>query len=343
MNDAMAPSFELATAFVRNVRCPLLVSHAKPDGDAIGSLVAMRAVLRGLGAEPNAIVYDETPDRYRFLVENDPLPRLGRDLSLADFDGRGCDGVVVLDTCTYNQLEPIADWLRASPLRKLVVDHHVTRDELADVCVIDESAAAACLILHEWFESAGFEMDAAAAQALYVGIATDTGWFRHSNTDARAMSAATKLVARGVRPSAMFDLLFQRESVARFRLRAAVASHLGLLAGGRLAVQTIPFSVFAATGSSLADTEDLVNEPLRLSYTVLSVMLVDQGSGVTRVGFRSRAPITEDDPDVDVAAIARAFGGGGHRRAAGARIKATLDEAKSRVIAALTAALGASR
>jgi len=342
MINAMEAGFGQATAFVRDVRRPLLVSHAKPDGDAIGSLVAMRAVLRVLGAEPFALVYDDIPDRYCFLVDDEPLTRLGADLSLADLDRRGFDGVVVLDTCTYNQLEPIADWLRATSLRKLVVDHHVTRDELADVSVIDESAAAACLVLHEWFESACFEIDAAAAQALYVGIATDTGWFRHSNTDARAMSAATKLVARGVRPSAMFDLLFQQETVARFRLRAAVGSHLELLADDRLAVQAIPARVFDETGSSLAETEDLVNEPLRVSGTVLSVMLVDQGGGVTRVGFRSRAPITEDDPDIDVAAIAMQFGGGGHRRAAGARIQAPLDEAKSRVVEAMVAALGVS-
>jgi len=332
--------FADATALVDRMRRPLLVSHARPDGDAIGSLVAMRSVLRGRGKEPTGLVFDAIPDRYRFLVERDPLSRLGENVTPADLDAGALDGVIILDTCTYNQLAPLADWLRESAAPKLVVDHHVTRDDLAQAYLIDESAAATALLLHDWFGAAGWSVDPPASEALYVGIATDTGWFRHSNTDARALAAAAELVRSGVRPSTVYDLLFQQESVARFRLRTAAARTLELHANERLALQAIPQSVFADTGAALADTEDLVNEPLRIGCTVLSVMLVDQGDGVTRVGFRSRAPIDDQSPDIDVSAIARGFGGGGHRRAAGARLRASLEEAKSQVVAAMTAVLG---
>jgi phosphoesterase RecJ-like protein len=332
-------AFDEAAVQVRQWRRPLLISHTKPDGDAIGSLVATRRVLRGHGLQPVTVVFDPVPDRYRFLVDDDPLTRVSEDDVAADLDSLELDGVIVLDTCTYNQLEPVGEWLRASSLPKLAVDHHITRDALANLYLVDETAAATSLLLFEWFCSCGWTVDALTAQALFVGVATDTGWFHHSNTDARAMVAATRLVEHGVRPSAMFDHLFQQESAARFRLRAAIVSSLELHAGDRLAVQTVPASVFEDTGATLADTEDLVNEPLRIGSVVLSVMLVEHGGGVTRVGFRSRAPMNEESLDIDVASVARSFGGGGHRRAAGARIQAPLDHARQQVVAALTATL----
>ena len=317
-------------------RRPLLLTHAKPDGDALGALLSMRATLRQRGRNPVALVFDDVPDRYRFLTDAAPIQHLGADISLDGLSEMDLDGVIVLDTCSYGQLEPVADWLRHSALPKFVVDHHATRDELADGYLIDEAASAACLILWEWFQHEGWPLDGPTSEALYVGIATDTGWFRHSNTGARTLSAAAALVHDGVRPFAMYDELFQHESVARFRLRAAVTNRLELVAGGVLAVMTLPSGVLVETGATLADTEDLVNEPLRIGSTVASVFLVEHDGGVVRVGLRSRAPLTEHDVDVDVAAAAKHFGGGGHRRAAGARIRASIAEARDQVVAHLT-------
>ena len=172
------------------------------------------------------MVFDPIPDRYAFVVKDNPIPLLGKDLQLDDVST--FDGIVVLDTCSYGQIAPISQWYRSTTIPKLVVDHHVTRDAEADVYLIDEKAAACSLILYEWAVDAGWKIDREAARALYVGIATDTGWFRHSNTDQRVMFAAGELIERGVRPYEIYEYLYQHESLARFRLRAAAMSQLEL-------------------------------------------------------------------------------------------------------------------
>ena len=131
MTTLNAQSFNEAASRVASWRRPLLVTHEKPDGDALGSLVAMRALLQSQGLQPTALLFDSIPARYKLFHRFPPVSVLGRDIALPDLGA--CDAVIVLDTCTYTQLRPIADWLRAAPQPKLAVDHHATRDELADL------------------------------------------------------------------------------------------------------------------------------------------------------------------------------------------------------------------
>jgi len=337
MNAQSPVDFGEATERIRTWKRPVLLSHTKPDGDALGSLLAASMLLRGAGADPRLVVFDGVPDRYQFLHRYGPLPILGKDILLADLDG--ADGIVLLDTCSASQLEPVVEWLNAATVPKIVVDHHITRDVEVDVALIDETASATCLILYDWALSAGWTIDRPTADVLFVGISTDTGWFRHSNTDARTLHVTGELVNAGSRPHELFGHLEQQESVGRFRLRAAAMQRLELLAGDRLAVMTIPASLFAECGAALADTEDLVNEPLRIGSVAVSVMLIEQSGGIIRAGFRSRAPVDTGTPDIDVAAIASTFGGGGHRRAAGARLSGDLDSARTAIVEQLTRTL----
>lgn len=347
-------------AWIARWKRPLLITHAKPDGDALGSLVAMRSMLRTLGADPMAMLLDPIPSRYALFQRHAPLPVWGTEIR--DTDLTETDGVILLDTCAYKQLAPIADWLRATTLPRLAVDHHVTRDDLADRYLIDETAAANCLILYEWACATGWEMNDEALEALFIGIAMDTGWFRFDNTNARTLSAAGELVARGVSPHALFERLFQRETSGRIRLLGAALGSLGLLADGRLAVMALDKDDFIRSGAGPADTEDVVNEPMRIGSVIVSVLLVDQQDGVIRISLRSKPPTeprasaranvrtpargTPAPPpsearamNVDVAAIAQAFGGGGHTRAAGARIPGSLSDVRRTVVRHLEAAL----
>ena len=376
---------------------PLLVAHAKPDGDALGSLAAMRALLREHGAVPCAVLFDDIPNRYALFHRFDPMPILGCDVQESDLSD--FDGVVVLDTCAYGQLTPIADWLRASDAPKVAVDHHTTRDELADDYLIDESAAANCLILHEWATALGWTITPQAAEAMFVGIAMDTGWFRHSNTDARVFTATADLLQRSVKPHEFHQELFMKETPARIALLGAALGTLELLYEDRLGVMTVSSEVMSRCGATPADTEDIVNEPLRIESVMASVLLVEQGDGLIRCSFRSKPPDLQPSPlskggpsgvgelrpktpqrkpspltkgglkgdassephpsacgtdetpetpqpptspltkgglrgvsDINIAAIAQSFGGGGHARAAGARIKGTLAEARQQII-----------
>jgi phosphoesterase RecJ-like protein len=356
MTTLKAQSFIDAASRVASWRHPLLLTHEKPDGDALGSLVAMRAFLCSQGLQPTALLFDPIPARYELFHRYQPLPILGRDLHLSDLDA--CDAVIVLDTCAYTQLRPIADWLRAAPQPKLAVDHHATRDDLADFYLVDESAAAACLFLYDWALAAKWTIEVNTAQALFIGMAMDTGWFRHSNTDHRLLIAAADLVARGVRPHELYESLFLRESAARVRLQSAAIATLELLAADRAAVMTLTRRAIADAGATVADTEDIVNEPLRIASVVVSLLLVEHDDGVVRASFRSKPPsepgaeatgydaklATLDtpacstqtaQPDIDVAALAQSFGGGGHRRASGARIPGPLPDVRRRIVESL--------
>ena len=329
MSTIRPEDFVKAAGLLASWRRPLLISHTNPDGDALGSLIAMRSLLSRQGMEPLAVLFDAWPDRYAFLRRYGSMSTLGDSLTGSDLDDR--DGVLILDTCAYSQLRPIADWLRKATIPKLAVDHHITRDELGAYYLIDESAAANCLVLYEWARVVDWEIDRRTAEALFVGIAMDTGWFRHSNTDRRALAVAAELTARGARPSQLHESLFHHETPGRVRLLGAAIDSMELLANGRLAVMTLTPEVFAKTGAKPLDTEDIVNEPLRIDPVAVSILLVDRGDGVIRSSFRSKPPHSEGDPDIDAAAIAQTFGGGGHRRAAGARISGTLPEVRRQI------------
>jgi len=300
------------------------------------------------------VLFDPIPHRYALFDRHPAVPLFGVDVHETDL--ADVDSVIVLDTCAYGQLEPIADWLRRSKLPKLAVDHHITRDELADTYVVDESAAATCLILYEWAQATRWPMKPETREALYVGMAMDTGWFRQSNTDKRVMAAAADLVASGVQPHSLFQELFQRESPARVRLLGVALGTMELLSDDRLAVMTLAGESIAACGAVTADTEDIVNEPLRIGSVAVSVLLVEAPDGVVRASFRSKPPLgiavdhLEADapaggaargrpPDIDVARAAGAFGGGGHARAAGARLPGSLMDARRKVVGHLQSTL----
>lgn len=341
MSSIDSQCFVEAAERVSRWRRPLLVTHAKPDGDALGSLVALHAVLREQGADPLAVIYDPIPGRYNIFRKYDSLVTCTQKHDSERLST--CDGIIVVDTCTYNQLSPIVDWLRESTLGKLVVDHHVTRDNLADAYLVDESAAAACQILFDWFRTANWTIPTHAVEALFMGLAMDTGWFRHSNTNDRVLSIASELVVLGAKPHLLYQSLFQRETPARIRLVGVALGSLQLACRDQLAVMSLTSESMRSVGATPADTEDIVNEPLRIDATVVSILLVETDDCI-RVSFRSQAPDDSSDsaqiqasddarpPDVDVAAVAQAFGGGGHRRAAGARVKGSLSEVRDSII-----------
>lgn len=327
------------TAALQRLRHPLLLSHAKPDGDALGSLAAMRSFLGQLGIEARALLFDPLPSRYALFDRYETMPVWKSAVEEADL--ANVDGVIVLDTCTYNQLGPIADWLRAATVPKIAVDHHVTRDDLADHYVVDESAAATCLILYEWARAMEWSIDKDTGEALLIGMAMDTGWFRHANTDARVLSACADLAKRGVRSHELYQRLFQQESPGRVRLLGEALGAMQLHAGQRMAVMALTSEAVTRVGATKADTEDIVNEPLRIGSVLVSVLLVEDLDGPVRVSFRSKPPlIGGDDADVDVAALAAAFGGGGHTRAAGARIDGTLSDVQRSIVERVSTALG---
>jgi len=313
-------------------RRPLLLTHRAPDGDALGALAGLALALRQRGATPRVALYEPFPPRYAILRDYVSWESWGASGAALQ---SSCDALVIVDTCAAAQLEPIADFLPRAP-RTLVVDHHATRDSIAmrpeDLRLIDESAAAVCVIVAEWARAAGVRLTEPLATALLTGVGTDCGWFRFSNTDARTLRVAAELVAAGAAIDRIYAAIYQQDSCGKVRLIGRMLRSLELHAGGLLAVMYIRGADFAAEGVDLRDTEDLVNEAGRLVGVEGTILFVEQPDHV-RVNFRSRSRL-------DVAALARQFGGGGHERAAGARLRGVWEDCVPRVIAAAVAALG---
>jgi len=322
--------FQHATALVSTWKRPLLITHTKPDGDAIGSVLAVRDLLRQLGADPMAVFFGKIPARYAPFASFESVESWGEGVSTDDIDR--CDAVIVLDTCAYTQLEPLADWLRKNEKPTLAIDHHKTRDDLATDHLIDESAAANCLIVYEWARAAGWAITEPIARAMFIGIAMDTGWFHHSNTDARVFDAVSALVSRGVSPSTVYEGLSHQDSPARLRLLAKVIDTLELHSTDRIAAMQLTQDAFKSVGALMSDAEDVVNEPLRIATTIVSALFVEQEDGIIRVNLRSKPPAVTGGIDIDVAEIAGSLGGGGHARAAGVRLAEPLQQAKKKVL-----------
>lgn len=320
------------TSWLRECRRPLLVTHRRPDGDALGALSAMASATRALECDPLAVLFDPLPNRYR-----------DRDIGVAcyqweqtrDVLAEECDSVVIVDTCALAQLEPMIGFLQRAP-RILIIDHHVTRDPLGtrpdDLQLIDETASAVCLLIYEWMRSAKLPINEATARWLFTGIATDCGWFRYSNTDSRTMRVAAELVDLGVKPALLHDAIYQREPIEKLKLIAHALSKMEMLASGKLAVIRLRPEDFRATGADRSMTEDLVNEALRLESVEATLLVIEESDDLVRANFRSKEKL-------DVAEVARRFGGGGHARAAGARLQGKWDYVVPRLVAEMVDAL----
>lgn len=310
-------------------RAPLLISHERPDPDALGCLLGLHAILTSLGKKPTAVLYDQCPRRYRFLPGADQLAVWSDIASSVD-----CDSIVVLDTCASQQIGPIIDFYRQSSAPKFVVDHHITRDLPVDHQLIDESAAAASLIVHRWASVMNWTISQPAAAALLAGIIGDTGWFRFDNTDASTLRTAADLLGLGVDLDWLHQNLHQSEPASTLRLRGAALGAIRFYRSDSIAIIPITSATFEQCGADRSDAENLVNEPLSVRAVRASVLVVEMPDGLIKCSFRSKG-------DIDVAAIARGFGGGGHARAAGARIEGTIEDVEQLVVQRLTDALNA--
>jgi bifunctional oligoribonuclease and PAP phosphatase NrnA len=316
--------------FARRHRRFLLTTHVRPDGDGLGSMLALAEVLEGLGKVVQMTVASTLPPRYDFL---DPERRVQRFVPPGE-EYRGAEAVVVLDTGTWNQLGDFGTFLRSLKVPTAVIDHHLTQDHLGELMLVDTTAEATGRLVHEAVTALGGPLPPAAAQRLFVAVAMDTGWFRHSNTSAATFGLVGALCQAGAQPTPAYQALFEQNALGRLKLTGVVLERLQVSHGGRLACSEVRRGDYEATGATPQDTEDLVNYTLSVKGVEAGLLFMEQPRGGVKVSFRSRARI-------DVARLAERFGGGGHRLASGATLDTTLDEARARVVAAVGAALDA--
>ncbi len=308
----------------------VLTSHVRPDADALGSEMGMALMLESLGRSVRIINPSETPDHLKFLDPEGRVQKLGNGVKPPA--ARDTDVHIVLDTSAWQQLADVRKVLESTEAKKVVIDHHVSSDDLGAIEFKDETASATGVLVAELSQFLGVRPSRQMADSLYCAIATDTGWFRFSNTDSRTLRVAADLIECGTKPDLLYQQLYERSSLARLKLHGIVLSRVSVSDDGRMAHTFVTRKDFKETGTHPSDTEDLVNDCLTIQGTECAFIIVEQISGQMKVSFRSRT-------NLDVAAVAEQFGGGGHRKASGAMLPEPLATAQQRIIQALQAAL----
>ncbi len=305
----------------------LITSHIRPDGDACGSVRAMCDMLKAKGKVAQPLFLSPLAPWYEFIFD-EPVPVLGNDVTVDQLNGGhfdACDLVIIVDTNSYVQLTQFDGWLKETDKKVLVIDHHVSGDGLGDVDIIDTSAAAAGEIVYELLKFAGWEITTEVAEALFVAFATDSGWFKFSNADARIFRNAAELIDAGARPSVIYEHLYQNFSASRMALMIRMLEGMELHFDNSVAVQHIMRSDFDDAGATGRDTENLIDECQRMGCVRVALLFVELADGGFRCSLRSKG-------GVDVREVAQNHGGGGHTMAAGVNLPGPLEVAKKLVL-----------
>jgi len=324
---ARSDDFKKAVELINKSSSVFITTHTKPDGDACGCVVALCDAMRRAGKQVQPLFLSTVPQWYGFML-SEKAPVLGEGLSVDELR-RGrlgeFDLIIIVDADSYSQLGDFEQYLKPNEKPVLVIDHHKTSDGLGDVQLLDPTAAATGLIVLQLFDHAAWPLTEKAAQALFTAIATDTGWFQFNNTDSRVYAAAARLTDAGAKPTRIYEKLYHSFSHARFKLMLAMLSTLELHFDGRFATQYILQHDFERTGTTSADTENLINECHRIGAIEASALFVELNDGRIRCSLRSTGVI-------DVSKIAEKFGGGGHKPAAGAFLPGPLQNAHQLIL-----------
>jgi phosphoesterase RecJ-like protein len=324
---------------VRAARRIALVTHSRPDGDGVGSVLALARAF-------------DAPDRPAHVFLMGPIePCLGRAMEPtgfrrveADPPGDDYDLIFVVDTGAWSQVEPLEAWLRRHHDAVVGIDHHAHGEDVAARRIVDPTAAATAQLVADLLDEMGCPLTGGTegiAEPIYLGLATDTGWFRYANAGPAAFRLAARLLEAGVDKSRLYELIEESHRPQRLALEARSLGSLQYVNGGAVAIQAISRRDFEETGATIDDLTGIVNLPMVVEPVRVSILLSQTEPGVTKVSFRSK-PVTAETPALDVNRLARQFGGGGHVFAAGARLPVALDEARRRVLAAVERAQIAS-
>ncbi|MCS6862748.1 MAG: bifunctional oligoribonuclease/PAP phosphatase NrnA [Abditibacteriales bacterium] len=294
----------------------LLTTHIHPDGDAIGSVLALRAALVQMGKACEVVNTDGVPQLCSFVPTCEFI--------LAQPTCARADVGLILDCSGQDRIAAPPEALAACDLR-IIIDHHQSSQPNADLNWIDPTASATGELIYELIKRLPVEIDATIATCLYTALATDTGGFRFSNTTPRVLRAAAELVERGADPHKITYHLFEERSAKASKILGIALSRLQQDCGGRLTWSVLDRATFDALQADDDDIENVVNFVRNVRGTEIGVLFREGDDGRVRVSLRSNSRY-------DVSRIAEEFGGGGHRAAAGCRLRTTLEDAVARVL-----------
>ncbi len=296
------------------VLCP----HVSPDGDALGSTLALKMALEKAGKKVTVMVDDDVPKAFGFL------PQIDCFVKPADGEVLEADLLVVLDASSLDRIGKVAQAVKAKAVAN--IDHHISNTQFADYLYLNTEAAATAEILCNLVEKLGITPDKDLATCLYTGIYTDCGSFRYANTTPGTMRAAAKLLEYGARPNEISDAL-GTNTRANIEMLGKVLQTLAFYNDGKISTLEINTDLYDKD----VNTDNFISFARYIEGVDIAVLFKAVEPAVTRVSMRSQ--------DTDVAAIALSFGGGGHVRAAGCTVELPLEQAKAKVLEAIGKAL----
>lgn len=312
-----------------------LTTHVNADGDGTGCEAALASWLRGIGKSVHIVNPTPFPPLYQHLLEDADIVRDPAQPETAAVL-RAADTLFVVDTSEPKRIGRVAPALRSA--RVLLLDHHIQQEDgIRGVAVQDTSACATGELVYDLLEVAGLPRPwpHAVCEGIYTAIVTDTGSFRFSNTHRRAHEIAGDLIEQGIDPEQVYRRIYATVPVRRVQLLRYALDHLDVHEPWPLTSITIERGVTEQLGTNADDLEGLVEHARSVEGTEVALLFRETSDGSTKVSLRSSGRI-------DVNAIARRFGGGGHIKASGALLPARLEPAREQVVTAVTDALRAA-
>ncbi len=293
----------------------VILSHISPDGDSIGSSLALFNALAKYDKKATFILDDEIPYVYKFLKGANKVEKPNYNDNF--------DLVVVLDSGDIGRLGKSAKYLDGKKV--INIDHHISNTSFGTNNMIDSNAAATAEIVYHIIKTLGIDMDEDIAECLYTGIVTDTGQFQYSNTTSITHQIAGDLINCGVEPSKLYKLIYQNNTREKINLIIEALKSLEFYLDGRISCITLKKEQFNKIGAKEEDADGIINFARDIDSVEVALFFRENDDGKIKVGFRSKDYI-------DVNTIAEKFDGGGHKRASGATISGNIDEIKENVL-----------
>lgn len=296
----------------------VLTAHVSPDGDSLGSLLALYEFLTKQGKQVAVVLDDVIPPVYRILPHWDAIR------SVDEIGRINTDLLIVLDASTADRIGRVGSLVHAPTLN---IDHHVSNRGFTDYRWLDADAAATGELIYRLIDEAQAPITNEMAINLYTAIATDCGFFRYANTKPTTMRIGAELLAHGVEPNIIAEAL-ETVSMDTMRLTVRALQTMSFFAEGKIAIITVTKDMLANDES----TDELITYPRKIEGVDIAVMLKQRDESSVKVSMRSRT--------VDVSRIAMHFGGGGHARAAGCSIEGSIEEAREKLLAVIMPEVG---
>ncbi len=303
----------------------LITSHIDPDGDAVGSCLGLAHALRHLGKKADVILESPLPGTLTFLPGADSIRR-------PEENGKRYGSAFVLDCSSLDRAGSVAEKCLAPGARIAVIDHHWGNEGFGDPRQVNPESSATAELVYDLIEILRVPISPEIAECLYTGILSDTGGFRYANTSAGTLHVAARLVERGARAPVVAEAIYATKTAPSLRILGLALASLETKAGGRIGAMTISREMFETAGAKPEDADGIVQYAKSLVGARVGMLIQETAPDEIRASLRS-------DGTVDVNQVASLFGGGGHRNAAGLRVRGALEKVRQDLFRALERAM----